>query len=55
MDKLHPWEQRDDEPDNAYRSLLAWRNLAGDRTLLLAYRDYTDNRHALKVPDSFRN
>jgi len=53
--EIYPWEQRDDEPDNAYRGFLAWRNLAGDRTLLLAYRGYIDNRHAEKVPDSFRN
>jgi hypothetical protein len=53
MDRLKPWHQRDDEPANAYRAFLCWRDLAGDRTMSRAYREYTGNKHAGQAPDFF--
>lgn len=58
-DELHPWEQRDDEPDNAYRAFLCWRDQktddpTRDRTLTEAARRYTGNPTQLRVPENLR-
>ncbi len=57
MDVLREWEQRDDEPDNAYRAFKHFRdqkldNPNTDRTLLEASRRYYENPNLKKTHDN---
>jgi hypothetical protein len=56
--KIYSWEQREDEPDNAYRAFkVGWRDQKSDdpnrdRTLLEAARRYTGRIELSKVPEN---
>jgi hypothetical protein len=51
--KIYPWEQRDDEPDNVYRAFkVGWRDQKLDRTLIEAARRYTGKPNLMKTPEN---